>query len=66
MTACLTLPIDARWRALQTSCCVVARRKLEVNDSLLIRLNAALLQMDAKNAHAVLSALALPSARDLY
>jgi hypothetical protein len=61
MTAArLTLPCDSRWRALLTSCVVTARCGLDANDvCLLLRLGAALKQMDVRSAHA-LSALALP------
>ena len=64
MTAArMTLPCDSRWRALLTSCVVTARSGLDANDScLLLRLTAALKQMDAGSAHAVLNALALPRA----
>ncbi len=52
---------DARWRALRTSCVVTARHGLGHSDPcLLLRLSNALKRMDAANAHAVLSALALP------
>ena len=60
-TARLTLPCDSRWRALLTSCAVVARCGLDANDAcLLMRLTEGLKHMDAASAHAVLSALALP------
>ncbi len=59
----MTLPCDSRWRALLTSCVVTARCGLDANDAcLLLRLTAALKQMDAGSAHAVLNALALPRA----
>jgi hypothetical protein len=59
----LTMPCDSRWRALLTSCVVTARCGLDLNDAcLLLRLSAALKQMDAGSAHAVLNALALPRA----
>ena len=64
MTAArLTMPCDSRWRALLTSCVVTARSGLDANDACLrLRLTAALKQMDAGSAHAVLNALALPRA----
>jgi hypothetical protein len=57
----LTLPCDSRWRALLTSCVVVARCGLDANDACFrLRLAEGLERMDAASAHAVLSALALP------